>query len=674
MSYLRRPRLHFSGKAVVQTATANNSGGIRDGVPYFDVNQVMVDTGGDPEAFREWMHQLNIEGYINSFWNYYGDNHIRFDPMTIHGVEMTEGNPITDPAQDAIIGSEVRISGDPFKGRRTSAYLVDTDPTDAYTTQLFSGALTIQSISGLIVQATQATRGFSRWLNYWRNLAVGGDTGASAWWQVAFPKAGLEWGSVAASPAVQALQAEMNQSQSTQGLVMRFCTYLFRHPSFRQISRRYEEGKRTAVEGALVVSGTIGVWDEDEFASIPSARLLIPPLASAAEIPPEVRSQRKGSTYYLGATLATVDTARQVITLDLINTLPEVANYDVLSPDANSQNVPEKIDLGTLTLGVQEHCLPETCQKIALLPFELYQRSSYWLTSGIVELPYPPEMEADILNGDLVLFGTPDKPLLEETPYVVLTDQRSVYLDLEDDTAQMVTLQVLLRGAPAPAGLNFPLSQTINEDSPAHPQNDPPTSSVPTASLSSPTLDPDPARVPHTRFRLFKRAQRGNEITSISSSVKTGINGMITLPINPFRAGTGKIWLHVPDGFPVDQLENVERELERYFLRGGLGDYLNIRVLPNDSHHDQISDEELTWEYIHREVFSYYSLLYPAMNVWINLDNEDMMRVYAAEIKSLVSAELRHSTLYMPVTRELSAGRRRLIQRWADLQLKNEGE
>jgi hypothetical protein len=648
---------------VVHVATANNSTTSYDGRSYLDVAAVRLELDREVESFREWLHQRNPEGYVNAFWDYYGDNQIGFDHVTIHAVELESGELLTKSSQDPCIGSATTLAGHPYRNGRSSAYLVDTDPTDAFTTQLYSDTFQVVGDSHLMLQATGASRGFAQWLNFWRNLSVEGDEGSAAWWQVAFPKTGLQWGDIAGSPGFNALQHNLKDAQ---GLVIRYCTYLFRHPSYREISHRFEAGQREKVEGVLLVLGTIGVWDNGEIATAPNARLLVPTLGSALPIPSELRSQRMSNRFFLGSALTRVDSARRTITIDLVNTIPELTDYDTLAAGASCQTAPEKVNLGTLTLGVQEHCAPDTCRRIAEIPFTTngddpaYCRDRYCLTAGIIEIPYPSELESLVLNGDLILFQNPGSPpLLQENPYQVLTDQRGLYFDLEQDQTLQVPIQLLLRGNPAPSGLTFIVSQTANQDYSA--------SRVKTTrvDLASRSKSPNAVTVPHTRFRAFQRVKSGEELVQIPSAIRTGLNGVATLPIRPLSAGLGKIWINVPTDSPWDE---IEANRDRYFLRGGLGHYLNIRVLPDDRQYDHVKDEELTWAFMYREVFSYYSLLYPGMNRYVNFDDEAEMRSFAGLIKAFTAEGLRDTTLYMPVTRELSAGKRRLIQRWADQQ------
>jgi hypothetical protein len=308
-------------------------------------------------------------------------------------------------------------------------------------------------------------------------------------------------------------------------------------------------------------------------------------------------------------------------------------------PDA----VPEKLDLGTLSLQVRTQ-QGDTCECIGALAFDdafglpTYQQSASILRGGIVEIPYPLEMEQAILEGDLVLLrGTePDAPVvLSEQPYHVVIDQRGLYLDLEDSTPVDVPVQVLVRGKPAAAGLTLTVEHTVNNGSLPRDAGD----------------DPDKATA-HVAAA---------DIVSFSPVVVTDDHGRATLRIEPVRAGMGKVWVTTPSDPDWTQVAQPVQRL----LRAEFGFFLNVRVLPDDRHYDALSDAELTWDLLYAEVFRYYSLIYPIMNAYINFEDDASTQAAAGRIVQFIAPTLKDTTLYMPITRDLSAGKRRLIERWA---------
>jgi len=651
MSYLARPRAHFYGKFIANPATGNNAATDSEGQAYYDVAEASVDLRGQsPEEFRDWFRRRNIAGYVNALWNYYGNNSVYFDSAKIVSIQMPEGGVITDAAQDALIGGEIGLAGN----SGTPAVIVDVDPTDAFTSQIFSDIFSITLGDVPLLRAADARRCYSRWLNYWRNLMVEGDRGSSAVWQIALPKAGLTFANSQRSPLLRAFEDAMPRAA---GLVVRFCTYLFRHLPYRDIGQKFQREEYTATSGQLIVVGSIGLWNAGEPESMPPARLLVPSLDTAYEIPPALRSLRSRSAFHLGPILAEVDTRRKVVTLDVISTFPEVDSFDTLDAAKTVETTPEKLDLGTLSLWAQEPCTPQR-DHIGNLPFQAqaenpaYDKSAYFLTGGLVEMSYAPEVEDRILNGDLVLLqGTDSKApiLMQENPYQVLTDSRGLYLELENTSPVDIPLQVLLRGKPAPPDEIFPITQSRN-------QRLAPVSSVRLVDTrGSGDLD-------HTREGAFQVALRDEQIVKLPSSVTTDADGRAILRLQPSQAGTCKVWITTPGDL---DLQKISDRMDQYFLRGATGHFINVRVLPDDRALDSIPDSDLTWELMYAKVFRYYSLIYPAMNMYINFDDERAVTSSAERIAESVDSQDANRTYYMPITRELSAGKRRLIQRWA---------
>src|SRR5689334_12203725 len=105
MSYLRPPRLHFSGNFQAAPSTVNN----------------------DPEHFDTAAFQSNYNlrgpGATNGWWNPGGTGAWRFFQCTVKQVVYRDGTVCDDPAVDPVVGSPVGSAGG-----RTEGKLVDLDP------------------------------------------------------------------------------------------------------------------------------------------------------------------------------------------------------------------------------------------------------------------------------------------------------------------------------------------------------------------------------------------------------------------------------------------------------------------------------------------------------------------------------------------------------------------
>ena len=139
-------------------------------------------------------------------------------------------------------------------------------------------------------------------------------------------------------------------------------------------------------------------------------------------------------------------------------------------------------------------------------------------------------------------------------------------------------------------------------------------------------------------------------------------NGHIKFDIETTRVGCQKLRF-LPVGLSLPAVPQWAVEF-----------YSNFRVLP---YHDysKVPDGEVTWDYVYDEVFSYYGILYPIMSLVIpwgpdTLPN-DPVRVaqFAAIMRQAVDRKYLGTALSMPITRELDEGKRKLVQRWCDLQM-----
>jgi hypothetical protein len=92
--------------------------------------------------------------------------------------------------------------------------------------------------------------------------------------------------------------------------------------------------------------------------------------------------------------------------------------------------------------------------------------------------------------------------------------------------------------------------------------------------------------------------------------------------------------------------------------------FVHVRVLPSDADLDAIPDDEITWDLVYARVLRYFYKLYPVMDAHLPLNDEAACRRAAQLLGMLTDASSWTSTLYMPITRELSDGKRRLLQRW----------
>jgi hypothetical protein len=97
-----------------------------------------------------------------------------------------------------------------------------------------------------------------------------------------------------------------------------------------------------------------------------------------------------------------------------------------------------------------------------------------------------------------------------------------------------------------------------------------------------------------------------------------------------------------------------------------------VRVLPSDAELDAIPDDQLSWALVYEKVLRYYYKLYPVMDARLPLNDQAACERAAQMLLLLTDASAWSSTMYMPVTRELSDGKRRLLHRWCQRVLRGE--
>jgi hypothetical protein len=103
--------------------------------------------------------------------------------------------------------------------------------------------------------------------------------------------------------------------------------------------------------------------------------------------------------------------------------------------------------------------------------------------------------------------------------------------------------------------------------------------------------------------------------------------------------------------------------------------YAVLRVLPYKDY-SHISDEDLTFELIYREIFRYYHLILPAMSQRLDMSDPSIWKTPTAAMYILRMADERiwNSCDYMPRTRDLSQCRQQLLHRFCKKVLREHGQ
>jgi hypothetical protein len=638
MSVLNLPRFVFSGYTDWNPDTVNNSASIYDEQSAEPVPQPGVSW----DQFVAWLLKSNGSSnpaalQPNGSWNVFGDHGVTFmndsgAGATITGITLPSGPAASDP----LLGTGVQLLGLLYMDspRPAPARLVDVEPYGPYSSQIFYENVSIGSAT-LGVKGRGACRMFSRWPNFGRNLGnlpIAGGMGVI--WQTGIRNADLTWTGLAQSPALAALKAAA-ESGTNQGISVQFASYrtlYYQTVTYQGRAIRsgadliwaYQNGFKGGNPARSILLGTIGVWGAGELASAPTQRLLAPNgtvtqtqnvrTMVRLDTHPEAAVTAAATPVSLGPAVAIVDPDRNVVTVDFVATFPEAGG------------TLEKANLGTFVL--QSVAADGTTIQIGSpLPPAMYNRAAYQAGGGMAEFPFQASQRTAIANGTLQLVaqGSTAPPALLESEFLAETDQRGTYVD-EGETGN-IAINVYQHGAAPTTPVQLLAAQYDNGGN----------------------LITDPA----------------DRIVSFTGASATGVlsvtDGVATLQFQPVQAGCCYVFF-----IPFTGSTPPQPPAQGF---GSPSDFFCvIRALPFDNALESSTpDTQLSFSFIYNRVLSTYDLIYPVMSLVRNLHDKNVVTDMAEQLKFAISLDGFQSTLYMPITRELSAGKRKLLQRYCNL-------
>jgi hypothetical protein len=659
--------------------------------------------------------------HMASRWNYYGGNGCSFVQYEKGGkVTRTTGGDLgygrPAAASDPILGQPIAMAGNTFGGRKSPARLVDINPASPFCSQIYLAGFQAgnggTSIGGPPVER-MTSRSFFVPRNISSDLIIAGAIGVL--FQTTIPKSAIQFGNAGNSPLLAALY-EAVQAAGAAGLMLRFSAYdtlyyqngIFNDQPYQprtcdELTVLYQEGKVFLNPAYSSVTGVIGVWNEGELATAPGGHLLVPnalvqPIAASAASAPgaAARAARPvraaapiamaghahvghldvapgdpavaaaasgGPALALGMIVAEVNAGAGIVSLDFENAIPE---WDLAGV---------RFNYGTIEVGVQNG---GAFQTIGSFGYDQYDHTAYEARGGIVDVPFGPGVTAAQVSEWM---ASPEALLALriggtvaslEAPLTVDTDERAVYVD--QCRTEQIQLQVRYRNAPPPAGTRVLLAQYY----------------------------PWPLVLGSGQWQLFGApppATGGGVCTEAATTPYLTFPGLPPVPVVAVDgAGNATVPIAAQDsGFPLlayypylpGQSQPVPQSQVTFGFAGystysvSTAYYSAIRVLPFDnalvgrfvdrwngtgSYAGQPKyDRLLTWQFIYGNILYVYDMLYPVMDAFMPLGN--LVRVEGAidQLMLMVAESMESSTLYMPVTRELSAGKRLILESWGEL-------
>src|SRR5918997_279214 len=486
--------------------------------------------------------------------------------------------------------------------------LVDIDPT-GLCSQIFFDELSL-GIPGLPhPQARPQRRMSSRWLNFGRNLTrlpIAG--GASAAWQAVFPATDVEIVRAEESVLLAPL-ADALCDPRARGLMVRLSTYRTQY---------FQNGLRNPLEPAPTIADLQRLHEQGKPVSNPAYSLVVGAVGVWLDGDSE---PVPGWRLLSGQTPAPGGKAG-------VPPAPAAPAAAEVHPDAKilsldfSNTVPEldlnveKADFGPITVSVKKD---GNNTEIARIESSTYGRAAYEARAGIldVDISAHPDVASLLIEGALSLsVDTPAGPtvLLAERELTACCDDCNVYLD--QDEPRTLVIQARERGE-VPAG---PLSI------------------------------------------LVARYDAEMSFTGDMTVLPMSADGTTELDVRGDEAGYRHLRFiaFAGDAVPVPPPG----------LRIDIDQFSSVRTLPSDDASAATTpDEMLTWEFVYLNILATYDAIAPRMSTIIDLSDVDAVQTFARRIKEVTAAGLVESRRYMPVTRDLSRGKRELLHRFCDLAL-----
>jgi hypothetical protein len=706
MSVLSIPRIFFKGYSQWDPCTINNN----DQWPTYAFTNAelnwdflgkqvpQITKQNFQTAFPPWAQTLQV--YKNpgppptqwnqppAEWNYYGGNNFSLQGINNQQTMITGGqlaynsNPVTN---DSLVNSAVNLLGDAYpwdtSNTPTSPRLVDINPAAFWSTDFYLRYFQIGNNTGPYVYGAVApgTRMCSRWMNVQRNLGameIAGVAGIVT--QTCLPTQTLTINSGGSNLLSQLSQGL--QQPGVQGVMVRFVVYMTQYftrdefasctglsgsdlmtcqyTKLTQLWAEALQNNQTPIQNpaASLVLGTVGLWMENELVSVPGGRYLVPSaLVQPNNIP--VPPGQSPVTAGLGPAVAELhsENNQEYLSLDLSSTIPEIDSSGT------------KANIGPLTVNLQ---LPDgqnlTIGTISYSGNGLtsYNQAAYEATAGIIDLQLPANVTSQqVQEGMLsVQLTTPGMPVtaLSETALspdaiTVQTDQRGIRVD--EGNAGSLTIQISQRGA-APTG-------TVN------------------VLMAQYGPDPPPPQANASAWALLGSKDAIIEFQNGSSDVivvPASANGVAQINFKPLRPGFPMIVFFPfldgePKPVPPPQIIPVFQPGAPLTIASAF--YSCVRVMPFDnSLPQQFADLwnkthslDDAWQYVYNNILYVYDMLYPVMKYYagIDLGSQSSVNQSITYILQLISSNMLDQTVYMPVTRELSSGKRAVLQMYGSL-------
>lgn len=671
--------------------------------------------------FRPWAITLQQDSTddppgqrVPAEWNMFGShavNFVQYNDLltTVTGGDLGYGQPSVG---DPVIGGAVTIGPD---STSSAARLVDINPASFWSSQIYYGTLGFGS-GNYQVSGPRSLRMHSRWLNLNRIYTTDSSltqpaAAVACCFQACIPFDQVVWPNMGSnpSPLITMLKSKA-ATPPAQGIMMRFTAYVnvyFKNGILNNIpitpgdykalatalANAWNEWQTSGGSTSLFFSnpcyshivGAVGLWNEGELQTVPGGRYLVADndvapssLTPVKPVPNAARSaaiQRLGHhtraskaavapasaqaatatatatapiTTALGPVVIEVDYNASLISLDFNSAMPENGTLGAWPSDLT------KTDFGSLTLGVQAD--DGTFTSIVDITYDQYQQSAYEGSAGIIDIPFPDSGTGPLLQSGALAIQVQGQTALLEQAYTAQTDTRGIYLDEGGQTD--FNILVCQGGAPSPA-VNVLIAQ-YDAGLNLIPSSQPPLVTFTNGEQSTVTSGGGDIL---TNVTVVTSDQNGIATAGIAAA----LNGFPTLAFFPYA--TSGTMPQPPDSLAPPGPSNAP----------GWGSsvtyafYTTIRVLPfDDDVPDQFielwnttHDPQLAWQFVYNNILYLYDMLFNVMLEFVDLGDQAAVVASIGYIWPAISVEWSaDDTGAMPITRDLSAGKRTTLQLW----------
>lgn len=637
MSLFDYPRINIKGTLQLNPGTANNDDYAQGGqytlpanwgpfagetLALFDSTMVEARTYGMTDAqFIHWVQQPQTfhstqppasQQLMPAEWNYYGDMSSKVLTASVVGVQTGPAAHYA-AADDAVPLTSLIGASLHYSGGITDINSQGSPPA----TQFFINQLTLKRGTATVLSGTPS-KGACQWINFYRNVNLGGDGGAG----------GYMYHVIRKGPKT-VIDLPGFDDPKIEGVIFRYYLYHTVHGTDSMPALQALFAKQQANPATLEFIATIApLYAGEEIITGPVGRLLV----SNTPTIPVPNGTRNNSGGLISLAPAVLQLRGNTLSAEFAGTFPDYYNQQSgQNPKYDFGPVQLVVTGGGNTVPVATVDYADTAAGDArgwIFDFDLSSNAP-----AVTALQDPQAMLSLVHDS----WGT----VLAETDYYIVSNAQAIYGEQHgpgdafrnQGTVEPATIAVYSRGKLLPRGQCPPVTVWQYRSTPIEAPGN--------ATALSLTFQPGDPLVVDT-------AQPGNYLFTFTVN-GPGATPPSAYPPKSYLDYTNPPWVTNAPAISLRILPNDE-DFSRYY---------------DDPDADEPTGNELlTFDVVFRKVLRTYYLLFPVMNKVIPLNDEQKVAAKAEQILAASDLKLWMTTGYMPRTRDMSDSRRKLLRAW----------